>query len=227
MRRREFLEQTAAAGAVWALSPAARVLGANDRIRLGIIGPGARGQELLGLALALSPRHEFAQAFDDLAGPQHLIGGMVDHPAAIREEIDVLDRDPGGQWHGDPYRLALRLDHALAPQGLGQRGTPAVELAGTRVATMPQVPTLQEAGIADYEANSWQCMVAPARLAEPIVTRLNKALVEVLATRETQVHFMKLGVQPLATTPAETSAYIRREIARWAKVVRSLGTIEE
>ena len=97
----------------------------------------------------------------------------------------------------------------------------------TRVATMPQVPTLQEAGIADYEANSWQCMVAPARLAEPIVTRLNKALVEVLATRETQVHFTKLGVQPLATTPAETSAYIRREIARWAKVVRSLGTIEE
>ena len=92
---------------------------------------------------------------------------------------------------------------------------------------MPQVPTLQEAGIADYEANSWQCMVAPARLAEPIVTRLNKALVEVLATRETQVHFTKLGVQPLATTPAETSAYIRREIARWAKVVRSLGTIEE
>ena len=98
---------------------------------------------------------------------------------------------------------------------------------GTRVATMPQVPTLHEAGIADYEANSWQCLVAPARLAEPVVTRLNKALVEVLATRETQVHFTKLGVQPLATTPAETSAYIRREIARWAKVVRSLGTIEE
>ncbi|CAE1296951.1 unnamed protein product [Acanthosepion pharaonis] len=44
---------------------------------------------------------------------------MVDHPAAIREEIDVLDRDPGGYWHGDPYRLALRLDHALAPGGLG------------------------------------------------------------------------------------------------------------
>src|SRR5205814_1815205 len=53
MRRREFLEQTAAAGAVWALSPAARVLGANDRIRLGIIGPGARGQELLDQLLKL------------------------------------------------------------------------------------------------------------------------------------------------------------------------------
>src|SRR5438309_6080520 len=51
MRRREFLEQTAAAGVVWALAPAARVLGANDRIRLGIIGPGARGQELLGQLL--------------------------------------------------------------------------------------------------------------------------------------------------------------------------------
>ena len=51
--RREFLGQTAAAGALWALSPAARVLGANDRIRLGIIGAGARGQELLGQLLKL------------------------------------------------------------------------------------------------------------------------------------------------------------------------------
>src|SRR5437764_7798700 len=51
--RREFLGQTAAAGALWALSPAARVLGANDRIRLGMIGPGARGQELLGQLLKL------------------------------------------------------------------------------------------------------------------------------------------------------------------------------
>src|SRR2546421_2879627 len=62
MRRREFLEQTAAAGAVWALSPAARVLGANDRIRLGIIGPGARGQELLGqLRKLVDEEHQNAQ----------------------------------------------------------------------------------------------------------------------------------------------------------------------
>src|SRR5919199_4776810 len=53
MRRRDFLGQTAAAGAFWALSPTARVLGANDRIRLGMIGPGARGQELLGQLLKL------------------------------------------------------------------------------------------------------------------------------------------------------------------------------
>ena len=48
MERRDFLGKTAAAGALVALSPAARILGANDRIRLGMIGPGARGQELLG-----------------------------------------------------------------------------------------------------------------------------------------------------------------------------------
>jgi len=96
-----------------------------------------------------------------------------------------------------------------------------------RVDTMPQIPTLQEAGIADYEANSWQCVVAPALVSEPIVTRLNKALVDILATRETRNHFTALGVQPVTATPAETGAYIRREVARWAKVVRSIGTIEE
>src|ERR1700736_5348308 len=58
--RRQFLGQTAAGAAVWALSPAtlalganARIIGANDRIRLGMIGPGARGQELLGQLLKL------------------------------------------------------------------------------------------------------------------------------------------------------------------------------
>jgi predicted dehydrogenase len=51
--RREFLGQTAVAAAAWSLYPAARVLGASDRVRLGIIGPGARGQELIGQALKL------------------------------------------------------------------------------------------------------------------------------------------------------------------------------
>ena len=96
-----------------------------------------------------------------------------------------------------------------------------------RVDTMPQVPTLQEAGIADYEANSWQCVVAPAHVSEPIVAKLNKALVDMLATRETQAHLIGLGMQPLATTPAETGAFIRSEIARWAKVIKSIGTIEQ
>jgi tripartite-type tricarboxylate transporter receptor subunit TctC len=95
-----------------------------------------------------------------------------------------------------------------------------------RVDTMPQVPTLQEAGIADYEANSWQCVVAPAHVPGPIVTRLNKALMDILAMPETRHHFTALGVQPVTATPAETGAYIRSEIARWAKVVRSIGGIE-
>src|SRR5262249_33477694 len=65
MRRRDFLGQTAAAGTMWALSPAARILGANDRIRLGIIGAGASGQDLLNQLVKLNdPNAELVAAAD-------------------------------------------------------------------------------------------------------------------------------------------------------------------
>ena len=59
--RREFLGATAATAAAWALSPAARILGANDRVRLGIIGPGARGRELLQQLLRIVDEGQNAQ----------------------------------------------------------------------------------------------------------------------------------------------------------------------
>ena len=52
-----------------------------------------------------------------------------------------------------------------------------------RASHLPDVPTLHEAGVTGYEANTWQMMVGPARTPEPIVTRLNKALGEFMLTR--------------------------------------------
>jgi predicted dehydrogenase len=100
MRRRDFIGQTAAAGAFWALSPTARVLGANDRIRLGMIGPGARGQELLGQLLKLvDERHENAElvAVADVYTRRHdevrkkfpAVKAVVDH----RRLLDMKDID--------------------------------------------------------------------------------------------------------------------------------------
>jgi tripartite-type tricarboxylate transporter receptor subunit TctC len=93
----------------------------------------------------------------------------------------------------------------------------------TRTGNLPDVPTLNEAGVTGYEANTWQMMVGPARMPEPIVTRLNTALADFMRTPEAQRHFISLGMQPMTGTPAQASDHIRKEAARWTKIIRGIG----
>jgi len=92
-----------------------------------------------------------------------------------------------------------------------------------RVDAMPEVPTMHEAGITDYNASAWIAIVAPARTPAAIVTKLNEALVELSKSPETQKRFADLGLRPLNSTPAELGAYMKTELVRWGKVVEAAG----
>jgi tripartite-type tricarboxylate transporter receptor subunit TctC len=92
-----------------------------------------------------------------------------------------------------------------------------------RASHLPEVPTLHEAGVTGYEANTWQMMVGPARMPEAVVSKLNAALADFMRTPEAQSYFTGLGMQPMTGTPAEAREHIRVEAARWTKVIRSIG----
>jgi tripartite-type tricarboxylate transporter receptor subunit TctC len=92
-----------------------------------------------------------------------------------------------------------------------------------RVDTMPDVPTMHEAGIANYNASAWQAFVAPARTPAAIVTKLNHALIEIVKAPETQKHLADIGLRPLISTPEELGAYMKTELVRWGKVVDAAG----
>jgi tripartite-type tricarboxylate transporter receptor subunit TctC len=98
---------------------------------------------------------------------------------------------------------------------------------GKRLETLPEVPTMIEAGLAGYEANSWQSMVAPANVPAPIVAALNGALTAFLAEDATKSHFLKLGMQPIASTPQEFADYLRAEIVKWAPIIKAAGASED
>ncbi|MGZ3290666.1 MAG: tripartite tricarboxylate transporter substrate-binding protein, partial [Xanthobacteraceae bacterium] len=98
---------------------------------------------------------------------------------------------------------------------------------GKRVETLPDVPTLLEAGLPGYEANSWQSLVAPANVPLPIVAVLNTALTTFLAEPATRSHFLQLGMQPLSSTPQEFASYLRAEIAKWAPIINAAGATED
>jgi tripartite-type tricarboxylate transporter receptor subunit TctC len=93
----------------------------------------------------------------------------------------------------------------------------------TRSSNLPDVPTLDEAGVAGYEANTWQLMAGPANLPAPIVGKLNAALADFMVTQEAQTFFTSLGMQPKTGTPAEAHAHVVKEAARWTQIIKGMG----
>ena len=93
----------------------------------------------------------------------------------------------------------------------------------TRSSNLPEVPTLDEAGITGYEANTWQLMAGPAHMPQPIVTKLNHALADFMVTPEAQKFFTSLGMEPKTGTPAEAHDHIVKEAARWSHVIKGMG----
>src|SRR5918999_5443822 len=96
-------------------------------------------------------------------------------------------------------------------------------VAPQRSQALPEVPTVAEAGLRDFEVTTWYGVLAPAGTPRPIVTRLNSELVKVMHSPELKERLAATGTEPLTSTPDEFAAYIKREIAKWGEVVRKAG----
>jgi len=93
----------------------------------------------------------------------------------------------------------------------------------TRNPQLPEVPTMIEAGVPGYEVNSWFGLCAPANLPAPILDRWYAESVKALKNPDTQQRFGELGATIVGSTPTEFGAFIRAEIAKWAKIVKASG----
>jgi len=86
----------------------------------------------------------------------------------------------------------------------------------------PDVPTFREQGF-DMSSTSWFALSGPAGMAAPVVERLHREVMAVIATPANQQRFAEMGGTPGDMTPAEFSAFVASEVARWAPVVRASG----
>ena len=89
-----------------------------------------------------------------------------------------------------------------------------------RQALLPDVPTMQESGVPDFEVNSWYGVCAPAGVSEALLDKLNADLHTVMRVPEVEHRLTELGMPPAPTTRQEFDAFMRKEIARWAQVIR-------
>jgi tripartite-type tricarboxylate transporter receptor subunit TctC len=92
-----------------------------------------------------------------------------------------------------------------------------------RTPLLPNVPTIAEGGIADFEVVNWFGILGPANLPRPVVDRLNAAINRVVQSPDTKERFSSLGFEPRGGTPEDLERHIKSEIARWSSVIKSQG----
>ncbi len=90
-----------------------------------------------------------------------------------------------------------------------------------RFAQLPQVPTVAESGVPGFDATIWNVLIAPAGTPEPVVARLNAALVAAMDDPAVLGQFAGQGLVPVRMDPRETADFVRREREKWGKVVRA------
>jgi tripartite-type tricarboxylate transporter receptor subunit TctC len=92
-----------------------------------------------------------------------------------------------------------------------------------RVPLLPDVPTIAESALPGFETGTWYGIVAPAGTPQPVVARLNREINRILALPDVREKLLAQGLEPAGDSPAEFSALIRSEIAKYAKIVKAAG----
>jgi tripartite-type tricarboxylate transporter receptor subunit TctC len=90
-----------------------------------------------------------------------------------------------------------------------------------RAPSLPDIPTVGEAGVPDFAAATWFALVAPKGTPQAIVAKLNSAVTEILRQPDVEARFEKLGVQPVPMDVPATAKFIEEERVRWGDIVRS------
>jgi tripartite-type tricarboxylate transporter receptor subunit TctC len=94
--------------------------------------------------------------------------------------------------------------------------------AGTRrAAAAPDLPTIAEAGVPGYAVDVWYALLAPSATPRPVLEKLNAAVTKILHSPDVTRKLATLGLEPVGQDLAASAAYVKSEIAKWAKVVKA------
>jgi len=181
--------------------------------------------------------------------PAKTVGELIDYIRANPGKVSYASAGTGTTPHlsGELFRLSMKLDIVHVPfsgagpaiQSIAGGHTPmaftslppAIPLiqdgkirplavsAEKRVAALPSVPTLAEAGLPDQEADTLQAVLVPVGTPRPIVDFLYREIKTIVALPDIKERFAVLGLDPITNTPEEFAAQIKKEIAKWGKVI--------
>jgi tripartite-type tricarboxylate transporter receptor subunit TctC len=162
-----------------------------------------------------TPHHLFMEMF------LKMIGGRAQH-VPYRGSVPALADVVGGEVQLMMVDLAVAIPMIEA----GKVRVYGVASA-KRVAAVPDIPTLAEAGLPGYGASGWFSVVARAGTPRLTIDTLNGVLMPYLKRPDVQEKLKNLAINPLTSTPDELASYIPAEIAKWAQVVKDAGITPE
>lgn len=122
-------------------------------------------------------------------------------------------------------RVNMMFTDIAAAQGLLKSGSlkPMAVTSLKRSALMPDLPTIAESGVPDYDLSGWIALFAPAGTPKPIVERLNAEVTKVLQLPEIRVRLLDLGAEPSPMPVVEFTAWVQQEVNKWTRLVREAG----
>jgi tripartite-type tricarboxylate transporter receptor subunit TctC len=191
------------------VTPALPVKSVTELIKLAKEKPGTLSY---GSAGPGTPHHLYAELFKSMTGVQ------MNH-VPYRGSLPILNDIAGGH-------LPVTFVDFGPAVGLLQSGKirPIGISTKTRLATFPDIPPINEAGVPGFEAASWQMLVAPAKTPRPIVDRLHAELKTILAMPEIKEQITKGGMLTMENPTVEgLQNFVKSEIVRWGKVVQQAG----
>ncbi|MEI6838326.1 MAG: tripartite tricarboxylate transporter substrate binding protein [Alcaligenaceae bacterium] len=155
--------------------------------------------------------HLAGQLFADTAGVQlqHIPykGGAPAAAALMSGEIDMIFGEPA----------------TLLPHVVSGKFRPLAVTGDRRSPTLPDLPTIAEAGVPGYAVTSWNGILAPANTPEFAIKRLNAAFNKVLADPEIRARLQKMGYEPVGGPPELFSQHIEAETLKWGPVIKKSG----
>ncbi len=180
-------------------------------------------KEFIALAKASPDSIHYASSGNGSA--QHLMGGLfvsmtgaklkhVPYKGSGGAATDLVAGVVESSFAGVPNALAQ------VPQG---RLKALAVTTSKRIPQLPDVPTMQEAGVAGYDASVWLALLAPAGTPRDIVVKLNAEIGKLMASADTKKALFDAGVEVAPSTPEAMSDYMVTEMDRWGKVVRDAG----
>ena len=185
--------------------------------------PARNVQELVALAKAAPETIHYASSGN--GSSQHLMGGLF--ASMTGAPLKHVPYRGSGAAATDLVAGVVESSFAGVPNALSQvpqgRLRALAVTTAKRIPQLPDVPTMQEAGVPGYEASVWLALLAPAGTPRDIVLRLNSEIAKVMSAPDTKKALYDAGVEPTPSTPEAMTDYMVKDMDRWAKVIKDTG----
>jgi len=128
---------------------------------------------------------------------------------------------------GEQVQVNFVVGPSAVPQIRAGRIRPLAVTTAKRSASLPEVPTIAEAGLAGFDAPAWNGVLVPARTPRPVIAQLHAEIVKDLKLPDVLERITALGFEPVGSTPEVFGVFLKAELAKWAKVAKEIGAKAE